>query len=94
MALVGNYGFQSTAEDEFEFNFEIPNNCNFTTHYDATKKINTVTVQLNSGQSQPSSTFVTETYIFTADNGVLDLRFEQVLNNSTTVTRPTIKICT
>jgi hypothetical protein len=91
MALIGNYGFETTAEDEFLFNFEIPDNCNFTPHYDATKKINTVTVQLNSGQSQPSSTFVTETYSFTGDNGLLDLRFAQVLNGVTT-TKPKIKI--
>lgn len=92
MALVGNYGFQTVSDDEFEFTFDIPNNCNFTTHYDATKKINTVTVQLNSGQSQPSSTFMTETYNFTADNGVLDLRFEQV-QNSGTVIKPKVTIC-
>lgn len=91
MALIGNYGFTTVAEDEFEFTFEIPNNCNFTTHYDATKKINTVTIQLNSGQSQPSTTFETETYTFTGDNGVLDLRFAQVLNGVTTV-KPKIKI--
>lgn len=91
MALIGNYGFITTAEDEFEFTFEIPDNCNFTPHYDATKKTNTVTIQLNSGQSQPSTTFVTETYTFTGDNGLLDLRFAQVLNG-VTVIKPKITI--
>jgi hypothetical protein len=91
MALIGNYGFITVAEDEFEFTFEIPNNCNYTTHYDATKKINTVTVQLNSGQSQPSTTFATQTYTFSADNGLLDLRFAQVLNG-VTVIKPKINI--
>jgi hypothetical protein len=91
MALLGNYGFQTVSEDEFEFNFEIPTNCNYTTQYDSGKNINTVSIQLNSGQSQPASTYNTETYTFNAVNGVLEVDFKQTLNGVTS-TKPTIKI--
>nr|WP_294937680.1 hypothetical protein [uncultured Flavobacterium sp.] len=91
MALVRNYGFQSTSEDEFDFNFEIPVNCNYTTQYDATKKLYTVTVQLNSGQSTPSSTYSMQYCTFNSDNGLLEVRYDSVQNGVTT-TKPKITI--
>ncbi|CAM3548667.1 hypothetical protein FSS13T_08050 [Flavobacterium saliperosum S13] len=91
MALLGTFGFDSLPDDEFDVTFTIPNNCNFTTHYDATKKINTITVQLNSGQSQPSGVFVPCNHTVSADNNAANINFEQKLNGST-ITKPKIVI--
>ncbi|ESU26648.1 hypothetical protein FLJC2902T_26230 [Flavobacterium limnosediminis JC2902] len=91
MALLGNYGFQSLSEDEFEFNFEIPTNCNYTTDYDSEKNINTISIQLNSGQSQPASTYNTETYTLNSVNSLLDVVFQQTLNGVTS-TKPRVVI--
>ena len=92
MTLLRNYGFTTTLDSgEFEFSFEIPDNCNYATTYDATKNVYTVSIQLNSGQSQPSSTFNTETCNFNDSNGVLNLRFQQTLNGVTS-TRPKIVV--
>lgn len=89
--LLKNYGFQNTSEDEFEFDFEIPTNCNFTTQYDPVKKTNTVSVQLNSGQTQPSTTYDTQYTTLYTVNGILDVRFQETLNGTTTK-RPKISI--
>lgn len=91
MPLIRYYGIQLVDTNEFDANFEIPDNCNYTVSYDATKKINTVTIQLNSGQSSPSSNFVTQNYTFNGDNGILDLRFDQKLNGISLV-KPKIRI--
>jgi hypothetical protein len=91
MALLRNYGIQTTAVNEFEFNFEIPTNSNFTTQYDAAKNINTVCIQLNSGQSQPATTYTMEYFTFNAVNGILDVRFKETLNGVVT-TKPKIVI--
>jgi len=91
MALLRNYGFQTKSEDEFEFNFEIPTNCNYTTQYDSVKKINTISIQLNSGQSQPASTYGMQYYTFNSMNGLLDVRFQETLSG-VTVIKPKITI--
>lgn len=91
MALLGTFGFNSLPDDEFDVTFTIPNNCNFTTHYDATKKINTITVQLNSGQSQPSGIFVSCSHTVSADDNAANVTFEQKLNG-TTSNKPKINI--
>lgn len=93
MALLGNYDFKTTAEDEFDFSFEIPDNCNYTTGYDPDKNINTISITLNSGQSQPSGTYNTEYLTFNATDGLLDLQILQT-QNGVTVTRPKIAVTT
>ncbi|UOK41911.1 MULTISPECIES: hypothetical protein [Flavobacterium] len=91
MALLRKYGYQTTAEDEFDFNFEIPANCNFTTEYDSGENINTINIVLNSGQSQPSSTYNTEYTTFNSSEGVLRVSFEQTLNGIT-IKKPLITV--
>jgi len=91
MALIGNFGFESLPDDEFLINFEIPNNCNVTPHYDATKKLTTITIQLNSGQSQPSSIFVSQSYTVSVDSGEVNVNFEQKLNGTSAI-RPKVRI--
>ncbi|MGX7668488.1 hypothetical protein [Flavobacterium pedocola] len=84
MALIKNYGFQTELDlGDFDFSFDIPNNCNFNVAYDATKNYYTVSIQLNSGQSSPSNTYVTQYYTFSDSAGILDVRFQQTLNGST-----------
>ena len=91
MALLGNYDFKTVTEDEFDFSFEIPDNCNYTTEYDADKNINTISITLNSGQSQPSGTYNTEYLTFNATDGLLDLQIQQTLNGVTS-TKPRITV--
>lgn len=91
--LLKNYGFQSTSEDEFDFDFEIPTNCNYTTQYDSNKKVNIISIQLNSGQSQPSSTYAKQYSTFNSDNGILSLQFQETLNGVTSV-RPKVIVTT
>lgn len=89
--LLKNYGFQSTSDEEFDFDFEIPNNCNYTTQYDSNKKVNTISIQLNSGQSQPSTTYMKQYSTFSSNNGILNLQFQETLNGVTSV-RPKITV--
>lgn len=92
MALIKTYGFTTdTDSGEFQFSFEIPNNCNYSVAFDATKNIYTVSVQLNHGQSQPSNTFTTENYSFDSSGGLLDVRFQETVNN-VTIKRPKLTI--
>ncbi|WP_313807883.1 hypothetical protein [Flavobacterium sp.] len=92
MALIKNYGFISElGTEEFEFSFSIPNNCNFTTSYDASKDIHTVSVQLNSGQSQPSGTYVDQNCTFNSAAGLLNVYFQETYNSVTT-RRPKVTI--
>lgn len=93
MALLGNYEFQSISEDEFEFSFDIPDNCGYTTNYDSVKKINTLSITLNSGQSQPSSTYKTEYETFNPTNGLLQVYFQQTVNGATLI-KPKITVLT
>jgi len=90
--LLKTYGFSTdTDSGEFLFSFDIPNNCNYSVAFDATKNIYTVSIQLNSGQSQPSNTYTTETYSFDSTAGLLDVRFQETCNGAT-VKRPKLSI--
>ncbi|ESU20264.1 hypothetical protein FEDK69T_27760 [Flavobacterium enshiense DK69] len=89
--LLKNYGFQSTSEDEFDFDFEIPNNCNYTAQYDSIKKVNIISIQLNSGQSQPSTTYAKQYSTFSSDNGILNLQFQEIFNGVTSI-KPKITV--
>ena len=85
MALLKSYGFQTEFNsEEFNYSFEIPDNCNFTVSYNATKNYYTVSIQLNSGQTTPSNTYATQTYMFSGFGGIADVRFMEVLNGVTT----------
>lgn len=84
MILLEIFAVQQTGATDFDLTFSIPNNCNYALSYDATKNKNYVTIQLNSGQSQPSNVFVSYTEGYTAYSNLLDITFEQKLNGVTT----------
>ncbi|MCG2611942.1 hypothetical protein LZZ90_10530 [Flavobacterium sp. SM15] len=84
MILVQTFSLQQTGATDFDLTFSIPNNSNYSLSYDATKNKNFVTVQLNSGQSQPSGVFVSYTEGYSIYNNLLDITFEQKLNGVTT----------
>lgn len=89
MALLRHYGVSTDNSLTFEAAFEIPNNCNY--NITTVSKINYINIQLNAGQTIPSTTFTMYTEDFITTDGVLNLYFKQT-QNSTTVTKPKIGI--
>jgi ribosomal protein L16 Arg81 hydroxylase len=85
MALLGHYGVSSDNSLTFTVDFAIPNNCNY--NITTVSKINYINIQLNSGQTIPSTTFNSFTEDFITTDGYLNLQFKQT-QNSTTVTKP------
>ncbi len=81
MALVIDYGLQVENYPSFQINFSIPNNCDYTQLTD--KKVHYITVALNKGQTVPSTVFTACSITLAAIDDVLDVCFEQVLNNAT-----------
>ena len=88
MALLRHYGVSSDNSLTFEAAFEIPNNCNY--NITTSGKISYINIQLNSGQTVPSTTFTMNYEDFVTTDGYLDLQFKQT--QGTTVTKPKIKI--
>lgn len=88
MALLRHYGVSTSDSLTFEASFEIPNNCNY--NITTSGKIIYINIQLNSGQTVPSTTFTMNYEDFVTTDGYLDLQFKQT--QGTTVTKPKIKI--
>lgn len=88
MALVRHYGVSSNDSLTFEAAFEIPNNCNY--NISTSGRISYINIQLNSGQTVPSSTFTMNYEDFVTTDGYLDLQFKQT--QGTVVIKPKIKI--
>lgn len=89
MALLRHYGVSTDNSLTFTADFEIPNNCNY--NITTVSKINYINIQLNAGQTIPSTTFTMYTEDFITTDGVLNLYFKQTQNN-TTVTKPKIGV--
>lgn len=88
MALLRYYGVSSTDSLTFEASFEIPNNCNY--NITTSGKISYINIQLNSGQTVPSTTFTMNYEDFVTTNGSLNLQFKQTYNG--VVTKPKIDV--
>lgn len=92
MSLVSNYATLNTGGQNFNITFAIPDNCEYSVK--SSGKVCTITVQLKSGQTQPSQRTITYTVSTTAVNNELDANFVQILNGITT-TKPktTVETC-
>ena len=89
MALLRFYGVSSSDSLTFEAQFEIPSNCNY--NLTVVSKVNYINIQLNAGQTVPSSTFTMNSEDFVTTDGVLNLEFKQT--QGTVVTkRPKIAV--
>ncbi len=89
MALLGHYGVSSDDSLTFEVAFGIPNNCNY--NITTAGKVSTINIQLNSGQTVPSTTFTMNYEDFVTTNGCLNLQFKQT-QGGVVVTKPKIDI--
>lgn len=89
MALLGHYGVSSDDSLTFTVDFAIPNNCNY--NLTSVAKINYINIQLNSGQTIPSTTFNSYTEDYVTTDGVLNLQFKQTQSGITS-TKPKIGI--
>lgn len=89
MALLGHYGISSNDSLTFEVTFGIPINCNY--NITISGKISTINIQLNSGQTIPSTSFTMYTEDFVTTDGCLNLQFKQTQGSSTT-TKPKIGV--
>lgn len=89
MDLLRDYSVKNVIDKDFEIEFLIPDNCNYTESTD--NDIYIIKIDLNSGEIQPSQQFVTCTVFPTAVSGELQVDFEQTFDGITN-TRPRIKI--
>lgn len=88
--MLGYFTVKQNNNTDFCLDFEIPNNCNYSMVVSA--GVYVITIQLNSGQTKPSTTFVPCKETVSAIASVLSIRFEQVSYSGTVLKRPTIVI--
>lgn len=89
MALLRHYGVSSDNSLTFEAAFEIPNNCNY--NITTSGKTTYINIQLNAGQTIPSTTFIMYYEDFVTTDGYLNLQFKQTQGGVTT-TKPKVLI--
>lgn len=88
MSLVSNYATINIGNQNFNIVFAIPDNCDYNVVNSG--KVYTLTVQLKSGQTQPSSRTITYTVAASAVMGELNVNFVQILGGVTTTKPKTI----
>ena len=75
MELLGTYSIKRVDEKNYEVTYDFPDNCLFSTvHKDG---VYVFTIELQSGQTQPSTKFVAEKATCTAFNGAIEISFSQ-----------------
>ncbi len=89
MALVKDYEVKELTYPDFQVNFKIPDNCNYTLAL--VSKIYNVTVQLNPGLTKPSANYVSCSIQTAAISDLLEVDFIQILNGVTS-NKPKIKV--
>ena len=87
MALLRFYGISSSNSLTFVTQFEIPNNCNY--NVTLVNKVNYINIQLNAGQTVPSTTFTMNSEDFITTDGIINLQFKQTQGTVVT-TKPKI----
>jgi hypothetical protein len=83
MTLLRHYGIASDDNETFDVKFEIPNNCSYSVNISG--KIKYINIDLNSGQTIPSSTFIMYSEEITTVDGNLSLQFKQTENGVTKI---------
>ena len=89
MALLRFYGISSSNSLTFVTQFEIPNNCNY--NVSLVNKVNYINIQLNAGQTVPSTTFTMNSEDFITTDGIINLQFKQTQGTVVT-TKPKIVV--
>ena len=90
MALLGHYSVSSDDSLTFTVDFSIPINCNY--NVTTVGKISYINIQLNSGQTVPSTTFTMYSEDFVTTDGYLSLQYKQTQGGGTMIKPKTIII--
>ena len=83
MALLRSYGVSSTDSLTFTVEFEIPDNCNYSIKTVGT--INNICIELDPGQTQPSTDYKTYKEYFVTTDGELEVQFKQTQGGGTLI---------
>lgn len=89
MALVIKYGVNSQTSTDFEVSFSIPVNCMYS--LTTVTKTYYIKVQLQKGQTIPSSTYMPCTTTVTPIDDEVNVEFQQVLDGITN-SKPKMKV--
>lgn len=89
MALLNFYGVSSSDSLTFTVEFEIPDNCNYSIKTTGTT-IN-ICIELDPGQTQPSTDYKTYKEYFVTTDGELDIQFKQTEGGSVYI-KPRVKV--
>lgn len=87
--LLGSYQVKRIDIQNYKVSFDIPDNCNFS--IDEKDGIYTVNIELKSGETTPSKTYVTHTFDTKAVGGEIEIAFKQK-DNPYNRTKPRMKI--
>lgn len=72
---VGTYGLTTEDDITFTLEFSIPDNCNY--QLSGSAGLYFVTINLNAGQTQPSTTFTLYSEDYSPTNNSLTITFDQ-----------------
>lgn len=89
MDLVTNYIIEYKTDTLFDVSFDIPINCVYSVAISG--KNNNITVQLQPGQTTPSTTFSTQKIALPTIETVMNVIFYQIQSGKTTI-KPKIKV--
>ena len=84
--MLGLIASQEISEKEMLLSFEIPDNC----FYDFSNNLGdcTVSIKLNLGQTNPSTTFVSNSEIVDISSNVFQAKFEQHEKSGNIIRKP------
>ncbi|UPQ79519.1 hypothetical protein M0M57_01465 [Flavobacterium azooxidireducens] len=75
MELLGTYSTARINTNSYNLTFSFPDNCNaIVSHKDG---VYSVAINLNKGQTQPSSNYITDNIICNQYNGCIEIQFVQ-----------------
>jgi len=89
MDLVTNYTIEYKSDLLFDLKFDIPSNCMYSVAVSG--KINNITVQLQPGQTVPSTTFLSHKLSLATIDTLMNVSFYQIQNGKTSI-KPKIKV--
>lgn len=88
--MLGLYTCEKISETQFEFIFEIPDNCFHEINFAAGKY--TIAIKLNPGQTTPSTTFVQKNEVVNNVSNDIYMKFEQYESATVVVKKPIVQV--
>ncbi len=87
--MLGMYSFTKTSDTKFDIYYEIPENCSKIFNEEKGEYI--ITIELDPGQTDPSTTFIGYTDVATVLNDALIVNFDQC-ERTGTIRKPKLTI--